>query len=75
LEALQAISDADRLRGYPFYPAALGDVELRRGNLGSARTLFQSAVDLARNDVERRFLQKRVRECDDIMTETAARRD
>jgi RNA polymerase sigma-70 factor (ECF subfamily) len=61
LEALTAIA-ADRLRSYPFYPAAFGEFELRRGNLESAREHFSAAAGLARNDAERRFLEKRVRE-------------
>ena len=63
LEALSAI-DPDRLRSYPFYPAAIGEFELRRGNLESAREQFSTAVRLARNDAERRFLEKRVRQVD-----------
>jgi predicted RNA polymerase sigma factor len=31
LEAIGAIEDRDRLGGYPFYPAAVGELELRRG--------------------------------------------
>jgi RNA polymerase sigma-70 factor (ECF subfamily) len=63
LEALTAIA-ADRLRSYPFYPAAIGEFELRGGNLESAREHFSAAVRLARNDAERRFLEKRVRQVD-----------
>jgi len=63
LEALRAITP-DRLRSYPFYPAAFGEFELRRGNLESAREHFSAAVHLARNDAERRFLQRRVRHCE-----------
>jgi len=63
LEALGAIADSDRLRRYPFYPAAIGELELRRGNRDAARRQFSKAAGLARNRVERRFLEKRVREC------------
>jgi RNA polymerase sigma-70 factor (ECF subfamily) len=51
----------ERLTGYPFYPATLGELELRRGNLDAARGHFASAAALARNDAERRFLEKRAR--------------
>lgn len=61
LEALQAIGDRDRLSGYPFYQAALGELELRRGNREAARAHFQAAQQCARNGAERRFLEKRVR--------------
>ena len=63
LECLRTIEDAARLRGYPFYPAAIGELELRRGNIEAARAHLSTAAALARNDVERRFLEKRVREC------------
>ena len=64
LEALHAIPDAGRLSHYPFYPAALGELELRRGNLDVARSHFSSAAALARNPVERRFLERRASVCD-----------
>jgi RNA polymerase sigma-70 factor (ECF subfamily) len=65
LEELHAIGDSDRLSSYPFYTAAMGELELRRGNRESARTHFRSALGLARNDAERRFLERRLRSCDD----------
>jgi RNA polymerase sigma factor (sigma-70 family) len=63
LEALRSITDADRLRRYPFYAAALGELELRRGHVDAAREQFASAAALARNPAERRFLERRCREC------------
>jgi RNA polymerase sigma factor (sigma-70 family) len=63
LEALCSIPDVDRLRQYPFYPAALGELEFRRGNLDAARDQFAAAAALARNPAERRFLERRQREC------------
>jgi RNA polymerase sigma factor (sigma-70 family) len=62
LEALRAIANPKRLGAYPFYPAAFGELELRRGNPEAAREHFSAAVRLARNDAERRFLEKRVRQ-------------
>src|SRR5215470_6688234 len=50
IEALRAVPDSDRLRKYPFYPAAFGELELRRGNLEAAREYFLAAAGLARND-------------------------
>jgi RNA polymerase sigma factor (sigma-70 family) len=64
LEELHAIADRDRLSNYPFYPAAMGELELRLGNCEGARTHFQAALGLARNATERRFLEKRLRSCD-----------
>ena len=63
LEALGAIADLDRLERYPFYPAAIGDLEFRRGRFDAARKYFTSALALARNPAERRFLQRRAQEC------------
>lgn len=63
LRALEDIADRERLAEYPFYPAALGEFELQRGRLGEASNHFQRALSLARNDAERRFLQKRLQRC------------
>jgi RNA polymerase sigma-70 factor (ECF subfamily) len=60
LAALRDITDTERLRAYPFYAAALGEFELRLGNLVAAREHFLAALTLARNDTERHFLQKRL---------------
>jgi RNA polymerase sigma-70 factor (ECF subfamily) len=65
LAALAAIADRERLAAYPFYPAAAGELELRRGNRGGARVHFMAALALARNDAERRFLGKRLQLCSD----------
>jgi RNA polymerase sigma factor (sigma-70 family) len=59
IEALTNIERREELALYPFYPAALGELELRAGNAGAARRHFEAAVALARNRVERRFLQGR----------------
>jgi RNA polymerase sigma-70 factor (ECF subfamily) len=64
LDELHAIVDRDRLSSYPFYAAAIGELELRRGNRESARTHFRSALALARNEAERRFLERRLETCD-----------
>src|SRR5262249_15635860 len=53
LEALRAIEDRERLSDYPFYPAAMGELELRLGNREQAREHFRSAATLARNASER----------------------
>jgi RNA polymerase sigma factor (sigma-70 family) len=64
LEELHAIAERARLSSYPFYPAAMGELELRRGHPERARTHFQTALGLARNEMERRFLEKRYQCCD-----------
>ena len=63
LAEIDAIEDRDRLAAYPFYAAALGELELRRGQHAAARAHFQAALALARNPMERRFLDGRVDAC------------
>jgi RNA polymerase sigma-70 factor (ECF subfamily) len=60
LAAIDAIGDRQRLAAYPFFPAALGELELRRGEQGRAREHFRAAFALARNPMERTFLQSRL---------------
>jgi RNA polymerase sigma factor (sigma-70 family) len=57
LEAIRAIAAPKRLANYPFYFAALGELELRCGNAETARAHFRSALGVARNKLEREFLQ------------------
>jgi RNA polymerase sigma factor (sigma-70 family) len=63
LKAIEAIENRERLAEYPFFPAALGELELRAGRPASARRHFREAVRLARNPAERRFLQQREIAC------------
>ncbi len=65
LRALRAIEGGDRLDRYPFLPAAMGEMELRRGRRHAARAHFQAALGLARNAAERRFLERRLVDCAD----------
>ena len=60
LAELMATTSVERLRSFPFYPAALGELEQRLGRHDAARRHFQAALALARNEAERRFLQKRL---------------
>jgi RNA polymerase sigma factor (sigma-70 family) len=57
---IRAIAESERLASYPFYSAALGELEMRTGNMDEARRQFEAAAALARNAGERRFLQSRV---------------
>ena len=65
LEEIRAIADLDRLVTYPFYHAALGEFEYRSGRSQIAREHFRQALALARNPMERRFLEDRVARCED----------
>jgi RNA polymerase sigma factor (sigma-70 family) len=66
LEAIQGIADRERLSAYPFYPAALGELELRRGRRGAAREHLRAALALARNPSERRFFEQRLEACAEL---------
>jgi RNA polymerase sigma-70 factor (ECF subfamily) len=72
LEEIRAIADSGRLAGYPFYAAALGELELRSGRREKARDHFRAARALARNAMERRFLEQRVAACDSGFAEKPA---
>jgi RNA polymerase sigma factor (sigma-70 family) len=63
LDELRAIADRRRLGRYPFYPAALAELELRCGNRAAAQEQFTAALALARNPTERRFIEKRLQAC------------
>jgi RNA polymerase sigma-70 factor (ECF subfamily) len=69
LEAIRAIEGAERLARYPFYFAALGELELRRGGREPAAEHFRKAFALARNDLERRFLEGRLARCENDQAE------
>lgn len=64
LEEIRAIADGERLAAYPFYSAALGELELRSGQHEIAREHFRAAAALARNPMERRFFDQRVSACE-----------
>jgi RNA polymerase sigma-70 factor (ECF subfamily) len=63
LEELAAIENADRLKQYPFFSAALGDFELQLGKKERALTHFEDALRLSRNRAEARFFELRIAAC------------
>lgn len=63
LEAISAIPNSERLARYPFYFAALGKFEFQSGKYENARKHFLAALKLARNPMERHFLEQRVIAC------------
>jgi len=65
LQEISIIHDLHRLTTYPFYPAALGELELRRGNLTVAKGHFSTALSLARNPMESNFLLRRMETCNE----------
>ncbi len=64
LAEMCAIADVERLNSYPFYFAALGELELRCGHREIARTHFRAATKQARNAMERRFFEQRTDACE-----------
>jgi RNA polymerase sigma factor (sigma-70 family) len=65
LAEINAIGDLHRLSSYPFYPATLGELELRRGKYPVAKGHFSTALSLARNPMEHDFLQRRIAACEE----------
>jgi RNA polymerase sigma factor (sigma-70 family) len=64
LHEIHSIAGSDRLLKYPFYAAAIGDLELLRGNHRAAREYFRQARSIARNPMERAFLDQRISACE-----------
>lgn len=64
LSEICAIKDRHRLTNYPFYFAAIGEFELSGGRREAARERFLEARGLARNPMERRFLDQRIGACE-----------
>jgi RNA polymerase sigma-70 factor (ECF subfamily) len=63
IEEINAIADSRRLAQYPFYAAALGELERRRGRPEIAIEHFRSALSLARNPTEEEFFNQRILTC------------
>jgi RNA polymerase sigma-70 factor (ECF subfamily) len=60
LAAIAAIDDRERLREYPFYFAALGELERRCGRVDQARDYLRAAIAVARSPMERRYFEGRM---------------
>jgi RNA polymerase sigma-70 factor (ECF subfamily) len=63
LAVLRAIPGSERLDSYPFYPLALGEFEFQRGDRKAAREHFTTALPLARNPTEQRYIEQRIDAC------------
>ena len=61
---ISAIANPEQLACYPFYSAALAELELRVGNINAAKDHFLSALALVRSPMERRLLERRLADCD-----------
>ena len=63
LVLLREIEQAPALRSYAPLPAAKADFLFRAGRRAEARTEFERAAALTRNEREKDFLLKRAGEC------------
>lgn len=63
LEEIRTMKGLDRLAAYPFYPATLGELELRSGRPEIAHQHFHAALALTRSPMERRFIERRIAAC------------
>jgi RNA polymerase sigma-70 factor (ECF subfamily) len=63
LDEIHAIKGSELLANYPFYHAALGELEIGSGHLEDAREHFVGALKLARNPMERSFFEQRIGAC------------
>lgn len=74
LQEIHAIDDVERLKAYPFYYAALAELEHQCEQFDLAREHFHAAVARARSPMEQRFLQQRLEACgEQTRTKTIAR--
>jgi RNA polymerase sigma-70 factor (ECF subfamily) len=60
LEALKEIPVDDLLERYPFLHAAEGEFHRRLGHSAEAEISFQRALEFARTEPQRRFLERRL---------------
>jgi RNA polymerase sigma-70 factor (ECF subfamily) len=63
LEEIHAIAGVERIADYPFYYAALGDLEHRCNRQNLAERHYRAALARARNPMEQRFLRQRLDAC------------
>jgi predicted RNA polymerase sigma factor len=63
LGALDKISDSARLKAYPFYPAAQGELHLLAGRHAEAAQHFEKALKLARSRAETDFFARKIKAC------------
>lgn len=60
---LDALGDAPALKGYHLLPSVRGDFLVKLGRTGEARTEFERAARMTRNEAERDLLLERARTC------------
>ena len=63
LELVDELTSEPALKAYHLLPSVRGDLLKKLGRFGEARTEFQRAASLTRNEPERRLLLERAAEC------------
>jgi RNA polymerase sigma-70 factor (ECF subfamily) len=63
LAEIAVITNRERLAAYPFYHAAMGELEFRCERYVEAQQHFRAAVGVARNPAEQGFLERRESAC------------
>jgi predicted RNA polymerase sigma factor len=63
LELVEALKDDPALKGYHLLPSVRGDLLKKLGRFAEARTEFERAASMTRNDRERNLLLERARSC------------
>jgi len=58
--ALAALTDDERLSGYPFFWGARADIERRAGRPAEARRFYERAIELSRSRAERESYRRRL---------------
>lgn len=61
LKELANIPEADKLKEYPFYPAAFGEFHLLAGHLKEAAEHFEKAAQQSRNPGEKTFFERKLK--------------
>jgi len=62
LRRLDALAGDDQLAGYPYFHSARADLLRRLGRTGESVEAYRTAISLTNNEVERRFLGRRIAE-------------
>ncbi len=65
LDTLAAIPERDVLASYPFYPATLGELHRRLGDLDEAARHLERAIALTSSPAEKHFLREKLDACRD----------
>lgn len=65
LEWIEQLEAREELAGYYLLPAAKADLLRRLGRYAEARDAYRAALVLVKNPAERKYLAKRLTECDD----------